>query len=70
MIGNRNFIMESVHISHDTVIGNGCVFGYGTKIAGNCDIHDCVIFSSGVIANPGSTCRCSGYGTEWMSFQS
>ncbi len=54
VIGNRNFIMEGVHISHDTVIGNGCVFGYGTKIAGNCDIHDCVIFSSGVIANPGA----------------
>jgi UDP-N-acetylglucosamine acyltransferase len=30
------------------------VFGYGTKIAGDCIIGDRVIFSSGVIANPGS----------------
>jgi UDP-N-acetylglucosamine acyltransferase len=27
------------------------VFGYGTKIAGDCDIQDGVIFSSSVIAN-------------------
>ena len=32
-IGNRNFLMEGVHISHDTKIGNFNVFGYGTKIA-------------------------------------
>ena len=34
VIGNNNFLMEGVHVSHDTKIGNGCVFGYGTKIAG------------------------------------
>lgn len=53
-IGNSNFIMEGVHISHDTKIGNACVLGYGTKIAGDCVIEDGVIFSSGVIANPGA----------------
>ncbi len=52
LIGNENFIMEGVHISHDVKIGNKNVFGYGTKIAGDCEIHDFVIFSSGVIANP------------------
>jgi acyl-ACP--UDP-N-acetylglucosamine O-acyltransferase len=52
IIGNDNFLMEGVHVSHDTHIGNGCVFGYGSKIAGNCEIHDGVIFSSNVIANP------------------
>ena len=35
-IGNNNFIMEGVHISHDVKIGDGCVLGYGTKIAGDC----------------------------------
>mgnify|MGYP000134524756 CR=1 FL=1 len=50
VIGNNNFLMEGVHVSHDTKIGNGCVFGYGTKIAGDCVIEDAVIFSSGVIA--------------------
>lgn len=51
-IGNENIIMEGVHISHDTKVGNGCVFGYGSKIAGDCIIDDNVIFSSNVIINP------------------
>lgn len=50
-IGNRNFFMEGVHISHDTKIGNYVTFGYGTKVAGDCEIHDSCIFSSGVILN-------------------
>ena len=54
VIGNRNFLMEGVHVSHDTKIGNVNVFGYGTKIGGDCEIGDRVIFSSGVIANPGA----------------
>lgn len=53
LIGNHNFIMEGVHISHDTKIGDKNVFGYGTKIAGDCEIGNSVIFSSGIIANPG-----------------
>ena len=54
VIGDKNFLMEGVHVSHDTKIGRANVFGYGTKIAGDCIIGDRVIFSSGVIANPGS----------------
>ena len=54
VIGNKNFFMEGVHISHDTKIGHANVLGYGTKIAGNCEIGNRVIFSSGVIANPGT----------------
>lgn len=54
VIGNRNFLMEGVHVSHDTKIGQMNVFGYGTKIGGDCIIGDRVIFSSGVIANPGA----------------
>lgn len=53
-IGDNNFIMEGVHVSHDAKIGNYCVVGYGTKIAGNCEIHDGAILSSNVIANPGT----------------
>jgi len=53
-IGDSNFIMEGVHISHDTKIGHRNVMGYGTKIAGDCDIANSVIFSSSVIINPGS----------------
>lgn len=54
VIGNRNFLMEGVHVSHDTKIGDMNVFGYGTKIGGDCEIGHRVIFSSGVIANPGA----------------
>ena len=51
VIGNRNFFMEGVHVSHDTKVDDYCTFGYGTKVAGDCDIHSGVIFSSGVIVN-------------------
>ena len=50
-IGNRNFFMEGVHISHDTKVDDYVTFGYGTKVAGDCDIHSAAIFSSGVIVN-------------------
>ena len=53
VIGDNNFLMEGVHVSHDTKIGNACVFGYGTKIAGDCAIENGVIFSSNVVANAG-----------------
>lgn len=51
-IGNRNFFMEGVHISHDTKVDDYCTFGYGTKIAGDCEVRTSVIFSSSVIVNP------------------
>ena len=45
-IGNRNFIMEGVHLSHDTHVGDGCVFGYGSKVAGDTEFGNGVILSS------------------------
>ena len=41
--------MEGAHISHDTVVGDGCVFGYGAKIAGDCVIGSGAILSSNVV---------------------
>ena len=52
VIGNRNFFMEGVHVSHDTKVRSYCTFGYGTKVAGDCEIFNGVIFSSSVIVNP------------------
>jgi acyl-[acyl carrier protein]--UDP-N-acetylglucosamine O-acyltransferase len=43
--------MEGVHISHDTKVDDYVTFGYGTKVAGDCEVHSAVIFSSGVIVN-------------------
>lgn len=54
-IGNGNFLHEGVHISHDTHISDHCVFGYGTKISGNCEIEECVIFGGNVLVSQG--CR-------------
>lgn len=54
VLGNRNILMEGVHVSHDTKVCSGCVFGYGTKVAGDCEVEDYVIFSSSVIINPGA----------------
>ena len=54
-IGNGNFLLEGVHVSHDTRIGNDCVFGNGTKISGDCILEDKVILSGGVILQQG--CR-------------
>lgn len=58
-IGDDNFFMEGVHISHDCHIANANVFGYGTKIAGNVVVEDHVIFSSSIITNAG--CRVGRY---------
>jgi UDP-N-acetylglucosamine acyltransferase len=33
------------------VVGDYCVFGYGVKIAGDCEIHNGAIFSSSAIQN-------------------
>lgn len=51
-IGNSNFLMEGVHLSHDCHIGDNCVFGYGTKLAGDIEVENHVIMSTGVILNP------------------
>lgn len=59
VIGNDNFFMEGVHLSHDDVIGNSNVFGYGTKLAGTVVVEDNVIFSSSIITNAG--CRVGRY---------
>ncbi len=54
-IGNHNFLLEGVHLSHDTKVGDHCVFGYGTKMAGDCVIEDHVIFGGNVLM--GQACR-------------
>lgn len=53
IIGDGNFLLEGVHLAHDTHVGNNCVFGNGTKTAGNCIIDDQSIMGSGVIMKHG-----------------
>lgn len=47
-IGNGNFLMDRVHLCHDVAIGNNCVVGIGTTIAGECKLDDCAILSNNV----------------------
>ncbi len=48
-IGDGNFLMDRVHICHDVKIFNKCVVGIGACIAGECELHDCSIQSTGVV---------------------
>ncbi len=54
-VGNGNFLLEGVHLAHDTHVGDDCIFGNGAKTAGYCQIHDKAILGSGVILKHG--CR-------------
>lgn len=47
-IGNGNYLMDKVHLCHDVHIGDNCVVGIGTSIAGECTLDDCVILSGNV----------------------
>lgn len=48
-IGSRNHLMNKVHICHDVQIGDGCVLGISSNVAGACHIGDHAILSSAVI---------------------
>lgn len=42
-IGNNNLIMINVHLAHDCVVGNNCIFSVGATIAGHVHIGDFAI---------------------------
>lgn len=49
VIGNHNFLMDSVHVCHDVRIADNCVIGIGSCIAGEAEIHEGAIQSNNVI---------------------
>ncbi|MCD8183550.1 MAG: acyl-ACP--UDP-N-acetylglucosamine O-acyltransferase [Bacteroides sp.] len=53
-IGNNNYLMDGVHLCHDVQIGNHCVLGIKTAVAGECQIDDYTILSSNVILHQAS----------------
>ena len=53
-IGNNNFLMDGVHLCHDVHIGNKCVLGIKTSIAGECKVDDFTILSSNVLLQQNS----------------
>lgn len=48
-IGNGNFLMDGTHLCHDVHIGNHCVLGIRSMVAGESRVDDCTILSSNVI---------------------
>lgn len=51
VIGSNNLFMENCHIGHDSIIGNGCILGNSTKIAGEVEISDFAILSACVLVH-------------------
>lgn len=50
-IGNGNFLMDKVHFCHDVHLGDNCIVGIGTSVAGDCTIDSCTILSTSVVLN-------------------
>lgn len=59
IVGSRNLFMEGVHIAHDDIIGNECIIGNGTKLAGEVTIDDRAILSANVLVH--QFCRIGSY---------
>lgn len=50
-IGNNNHLMDGVHLCHDVQIGDNCVLGIKSTVAGDCRIDNFTILSSNVITH-------------------
>ena len=59
VVGSNNLLMEGVHVAHDAIIGNGCIIGNSTKMAGEIIIDDNTIISASVLMH--QFCRVGGY---------
>jgi len=44
-IGNGNWLLAYVHIAHDCIVGNGCIFSNNATLAGHVEVGDQVILS-------------------------
>ena len=49
IVGSNNLLMEGMHVAHDAIVGNGCIIGNTTKIAGEVVIDDFAIISACVL---------------------
>lgn len=51
VIGSNNLLMESMHVGHDCVLGNGLIIGNSTKFAGEVVVDDNAIVSASVLCH-------------------
>lgn len=58
-VGSGNLLMEGVHVAHDATVGDDCIIGNSTKLAGEIVIDDKAIISAGVLMH--QFCHVGGY---------
>ena len=49
VVGSNNLLMEGMHVAHDVLVGNGCIIGNSTKLAG--EVDDFAIISASVLVH-------------------
>ena len=59
MVGSNNLLMEGAHVAHDAKVGNECIIGNSTKLAGEIVIDDKAILSASVLMH--QFCRVGSY---------
>ena len=51
VVGSNNLLMEGMHVAHDVFVGNGCIIGNTTKLAGEVVVDDFAIISANVLVH-------------------
>ncbi len=51
VVGSNNLLMEGMHVAHDVLVGNGCIIGNSTKLAGEVVVDDFAIISASVLVH-------------------
>lgn len=59
IVGSNNLLMEGCHIAHDVLMGNGCIIGNTSKLAGEVIVDDYAILSACVLVH--QFCRIGSY---------
>lgn len=59
VVGNGNLLMEGMHVAHDCVVGNSCIIGNQTKLAGEVIVDDFATISAAVLVH--QFCHIGGY---------
>ncbi|MBO5134314.1 MAG: acyl-ACP--UDP-N-acetylglucosamine O-acyltransferase [Bacteroidaceae bacterium] len=59
VVGSNNLLMEGMHVAHDVIVGNGCIIGNSTKLAGEVIVDDFAIISAAVLVH--QFCRIGSY---------
>ena len=59
VVGDGNLLMEGMHVGHDVCIGNHCIVGNSTKLAGEVVVDDYATISANVLVH--QFCRIGSY---------